>query len=40
MSDNDQVVLLRRCSLWSELSEEEYKELDVADNYKEVKKGE
>ena len=40
MSANDQVVLLRKCSLWSELSDEEYKELDVADNYKEVKKGE
>jgi len=36
---NDQVVLLRRCSLWSELSDEEYKELDVADNFKQVKKG-
>jgi CRP/FNR family transcriptional regulator len=40
MNDNDQVLLLRRCSLWSELSEEEYAALDVADNYKEVKKGE
>jgi CRP/FNR family cyclic AMP-dependent transcriptional regulator len=40
MVDNDQVLLLRRCSLWSELSDEEYKALDVADNYKEVKKGE
>ncbi|HMC85260.1 MAG TPA: Crp/Fnr family transcriptional regulator [Chitinophagaceae bacterium] len=40
MADNDQVLLLRRCSLWSDLSDEEYKELDVADNFKEVKKGE
>jgi CRP/FNR family transcriptional regulator, cyclic AMP receptor protein len=40
MSENDQVLLLRRCSLWSELSEEEYTALDVADNYKEVKKNE
>ena len=40
MGENDQVLLLRRCSLWSDLSEEEYKELDVADNFKEVKKGE
>jgi CRP/FNR family cyclic AMP-dependent transcriptional regulator len=40
MGENDQVLLLRRCSLWSDISEEEYKALDVADNYKEVKKGE
>src|SRR5450631_1814351 len=39
MGENDQAILLRRCSLWSELSDEEYKELDVADNFKEVKKG-
>jgi CRP/FNR family cyclic AMP-dependent transcriptional regulator len=39
MGENDQVILLRKCSLWSELSDEEYKTLDVADNYKEVKKG-
>lgn len=39
MGENDQVILLRKCSLWSELSDEEYKALDVADNYKEVKKG-
>ena len=39
MNEDDQVLLLRKCSLWSELSEEEYKELDVVDNFKEVKKG-
>jgi len=39
MGADDQILLLRKCSLWSELSEEEYKELDVADNFKEVKKG-
>ncbi len=39
MGENDQSILLRKCSLWSELSDEEYKELDVADNFKEVKKG-
>lgn len=33
-------MLLRKCSLWAELSEEEYHELDVLDNFKEVKKGE
>jgi CRP/FNR family transcriptional regulator, cyclic AMP receptor protein len=40
MTQEDQVILLRKCSLWSDLSEEEYKELDVVDNFKEVKKGE
>ncbi len=40
MNNHDEVLLLRSCSLWSDLSEEEYKELDVVDNYKEVKKGE
>src|SRR5258706_4914031 len=40
MSENDQALLLRKCSLWSDLSEQEYKELDVQDNYKEVRKGE
>jgi CRP/FNR family transcriptional regulator len=40
MDHTDQLLLLRKCSLWSDLSEQEYKELDVLDNYKEVKKGE
>jgi CRP/FNR family transcriptional regulator len=40
MTENDQALLLRRCSLWSDLSEQEYKELDVQDNFKEVRKGE
>ena len=39
MTEDDQVLLLRKCSLWAELSEEEYRELDVVDNFKEVKKG-
>ncbi|HEY4150408.1 MAG TPA: Crp/Fnr family transcriptional regulator [Chitinophagaceae bacterium] len=39
MSLDNQALLLRRCTLWSDLSEEEYAELDVLDNYKEVKKG-
>jgi len=40
MKENDQELLLRKCSLWADLSEQEYKELDVQDNFKEVKKGE
>lgn len=40
MNDTNPVLLLRKCSLWSELSDEEYQELDVVDNFKEVKKGE
>lgn len=40
MNENDQALLLRKCSLWADLSEQEYKELDVQDNYKEVRKGE
>ena len=39
MTEDDQVLLLRKCSLWAELSEEAYRELDVVDNFKEVKKG-
>lgn len=40
MNAENEVLLLRKCSLWAELSEEEYRELDVVDNFKEVKKGE
>ena len=40
MTIDDQFILIRKCSLWSDLSEEEYKELDVQDNFKEVKRGE
>jgi CRP/FNR family transcriptional regulator len=40
MFGEDQVLLLRKCSLWSDLTEEEYHELGVVDNYKEVRKGE
>lgn len=40
MSIDDQFILIRKCSLWSDLSEAEYKELDVQDNFKEVRKGE
>lgn len=40
MNKDDQILLLRKCSLWSDLSDTEYKELDVQENYKEVKKGE
>jgi CRP/FNR family transcriptional regulator, cyclic AMP receptor protein len=39
MNENDQELLLRKCSLWADLSEQEYKELDVQDNFKEVHKG-
>lgn len=39
MSIDDQFILIRKCSLWSDLSETEYKELDVQDNFKEVRKG-
>ncbi len=39
MSSDNQALLLRRCNLWADLTEEEYEELDVLDNYKEVKKG-
>ena len=40
INENDKELLLRKCSLWADLSEEEYKALDVQDNYKEVRKGE
>jgi len=40
MSNDDEILLLRKCSLWSDLSEDEYHELDVVDNFKEIKKGE
>lgn len=40
IKENDQELLLRKCSLWADLSEEEYKALDVQDNFKEVRKGE
>ncbi|MGC4034929.1 MAG: Crp/Fnr family transcriptional regulator [Chitinophagaceae bacterium] len=39
MQEEEQALLLRKCSLWADLSEQEYKELDVQDNFKEVKKG-
>lgn len=39
MAADDQALLLRRCNLWADLTEEEYNELDVLDNYKEVRKG-
>jgi CRP/FNR family transcriptional regulator len=39
MIENDQELLLRKCSLWADLTEEEYKALDVQDNFKEVRKG-
>ena len=32
--------MLRKCTLWSDLTEEEYAELDVLDNFKAVRKGE
>ena len=39
MNESDHELLLRKCSLWADLSEEEYKALDVQDNFKEVHKG-
>jgi CRP/FNR family transcriptional regulator, cyclic AMP receptor protein len=36
----DQTIILRKYPLFSDLSEEEYHELNVSDNYKEAKKGE
>lgn len=39
LMDNE-YLLIRKCSLWSDLSEEEYKELEVQDNFKKFKKGE
>jgi CRP/FNR family transcriptional regulator len=39
MSPNDEVFLLRHCKLWTELSEEQYGNLDVIKNYKKVRKG-
>lgn len=33
-------LLVRKCSLWADLSEAEYKDLDVKDNFKEYRKGE
>ncbi len=40
MKANDQSLLLRKFNLWSDLSDEEYEKLDVADNFREVKQGE
>ena len=40
MAADDQLLLLRKCNLWADLTEEEYNDLDVLDNYKEVRKGE
>jgi len=40
MTQDDQALLLRKCTLWSDLTEEEYAELDVLDNFKAVRKGE
>jgi CRP/FNR family transcriptional regulator len=40
MAAADSALLLRKCTLWEDLTEEEYHELDVLDNYKEVRKGE
>jgi len=40
MNTHDQSIILKKYPLFSDLSDEEYLELDVADNYKEVKKGE
>ncbi len=40
MVQDEQAVLIRKCKLWADLSESEYEELDVLDNFKEVKKGE
>ncbi len=40
MTESDNAVILRKYPLFSDLTDEEYHELNVSDNYKEVKKGE
>ncbi len=40
MSGSDRELLLRKFDLWSSLSHEEYKELQVLDNYKEFRRDE
>jgi CRP/FNR family transcriptional regulator, cyclic AMP receptor protein len=40
MAPSDHSIILRKYPLFSDLTDEEYHELNVSDNYKEVKKGE
>ena len=40
MISQDQSIILKKFPLFSDLSDEEYHELNVSDNYKEAKKGE
>jgi CRP/FNR family cyclic AMP-dependent transcriptional regulator len=40
MIQSDKTVILKKYPLFSDLTDEEYHELNVSDNYKEVKKGE
>jgi CRP/FNR family transcriptional regulator len=39
MEESDKLVLVRNYNLWSQVSEEEYRDLNVVDNYKEAKQG-
>ena len=40
MIHSDQAIILRKYPLFSDLTDEEYHELNVSDNYKEARKGE
>jgi CRP/FNR family transcriptional regulator, cyclic AMP receptor protein len=39
MSVADKLLLIRNCTLWSDIAEEEYKNLNVVHNYMEAQKG-
>jgi CRP/FNR family transcriptional regulator, cyclic AMP receptor protein len=39
MEDPEKMFLVRNYNLWSQVNEEEYKDLNVVDNYKEAKEG-
>jgi CRP/FNR family transcriptional regulator len=40
IGDADKSILLKKYPLWDELSHEEYKQLEVLDNYREAREGE
>ncbi|HTQ28660.1 MAG TPA: Crp/Fnr family transcriptional regulator [Puia sp.] len=39
MEESDKMLLVRNYNLWSQVNEEEYKALNVVDNYKEARQG-
>ena len=40
MTGTDKLLILKNYQLWDKLSNEEYEQLQVLDNYKEAKEGE